>query len=51
MSYSPFRNISILTDEGELEVSRIKDGVAYDQDNHPISRYHFRFQLGILSQG
>ena len=50
ISHSPFKNISILTDEGKLEVSKIKDGIAYDQDNSLISRYHFRFQLGVLSQ-
>lgn len=50
MPNSAYKNISILTDEGELEVSRIKNGIAYDQYNRPISRYHFRFQLGVLSQ-
>ncbi|NJK71621.1 MAG: hypothetical protein HC932_05285 [Thermales bacterium] len=47
---SNHKNIKFFTDEGILEVSRIENGIAFDQYNRPIDKYHFRFQLEALNE-
>lgn len=42
--------IRIGTPSGTLTISKIIDGVAYDQFNQPINRRAFRFQLNVLSK-
>lgn len=45
-----YRNLTFLTDEGELNVSRIENKVAYDQYNRKIDPYHFRLMQEILQE-
>ena len=43
-------NVNIYTPEGLIQISKIKDGVAYDLTGKVISERLFRHQMQVLQQ-
>ena len=43
-------NVNIYTPEGLIQISKIKDGIAYDLTGKVISERLFRHQMQVLQQ-
>ena len=43
-------NVNISTPDGLLQISKIKDGVAYDLTSKVIPERCFRYQMNVLQQ-